>query len=244
MSTTTAKKPVAKTAVRLSINEIAVGDIFSEVSHYTFLGKKGKKYEMTHHESGSVIELDDTYIENLLCSANQYHKEMEVGKEDKHWTEARIAEAVKKGQFTTDKAPQVGDVMVPGIRTIWENIHSAHVFKVCYQKQDESLSAKKLAELRSAQIETAVKALEKAQKNKTGVAATATEEIRKIQENPVLPVEPGELRILTGYKVQFVSRDGRYNCVDMEKPKADNIRPVNINTLQFIILDGVKYIVK
>lgn len=243
MGTTTKSAP--KKVTRLSVDEIKAGDVFSEVSHYTYLGRKGNDHQFKHHSTDTVINLDDKYIENLLNTANQHHKEVEVGKEDKHWTEVRLQEATKKGQFANgDKLPEVGDVMIPGIRTIWENIHSAHVFQVCYQKQDSPLSAKKLAELRDAQIATAIKALEKAQKNKTGVAATATEEIRKIQENPVLPVEPGEMRILTGYKVQFTSRDGKYNCVDMNLAKPDNIRPVNINTLSWIIFDGVKYIVK
>lgn len=243
MGTTTKSAP--KKVTRLSVSEINVGDVFSEVSHYTYLGKKGSDHQFKHHSTDTVINLDDKYIENLLNTANQHHKEVEVGKEDKHWTESRIQDAVNRKQFTTADAPAVGDVMVPGIRTIWENIHSAHVFQVCYQKQDSPLSAKKLTELRDAQIATAIKALEKAQKNKSGVTATATEEIRKIQENPILPVEPGEMRTLTGYKVQFTSRDGKYNCVDMAIPKGENnIRPVNINTLAWIIFDGVKYIVK
>ena len=54
-------------------------------------------------------------------------------------------------------------------------------------------------------------------------------------------------RILRGYKVQFTSRDGRYNCVDIDIPKAEKeigIRPVNLNTIKWIIFGGVKYVVK
>lgn len=42
----------------------------------------------------------------------------------------------------------------------------------------------------------------------------------------------GEDRILRGFKIQFESRDGRYNCIDMDIDGEDNIRPVNINTLK------------
>lgn len=244
MSTTTKAAPKAVTT-RLTVGEIAVGDVFSEMSHYTFLAKVGENYQFKHHGSGQTVLLGKPYVEGLLCTANQYHKDIEVGKEDKLWTEKRLQEATASGTFKGMKIlPNVGDVMTPGIRTIWENIHSAQVFKVCFQKQDSALSAKKLEDLREAQISKAISAIENAQKKKTGVAATATEEIRNIQLNPILPVEPGEMRELVGYKVQFTSRDGRYDCVDMAKQAPDNIRPVNINTLAWIVFDGVRYVVK
>ena len=59
--------------------------------------------------------------------------------------------------------------------------------------------------------------------------------------------ESGEDRVLRGYKVQFASRDGRYDCVDMDIVRTDKesgIRPVNINTIKWLIFNGVKYIVK
>lgn len=33
----------------------------------------------------------------------------------------------------------------------------------------------------------------------------------------ILPYEEGEDRVLRGFKIQFESRDGRYNCVDNEE---------------------------
>lgn len=246
MATTTVK--TKKTEPKsVKVEEMSVGDVFSEVSHYTYLGKNGKgQHSFEHHGSKTEVTLGDLYIEGLLKTAHQYHKEVEVGKEDKIWTAKRLQEATAAGEFkNVTKLPNEGDVMVPGIRTLWENIHSAHVFQVCYQKQDVPLSTKKLTELRSVQIESAVKELEKAQKAKKGIAAAAEEQIKKIQENPILPFEPGEMRTLVGYKVQFTSRDGRYDCVDMEIAKGENnIRPVNINTLAWLVFDGVKYIVK
>lgn len=59
--------------------------------------------------------------------------------------------------------------------------------------------------------------------------------------------EEGEDRVLRGYKIQFESRDGRYDCVDMDIVRTDKesgIRPVNINTIKYLIFDGVKYVVK
>ena len=60
-------------------------------------------------------------------------------------------------------------------------------------------------------------------------------------------LKQGEDRVLRGYKIQFESRDGRYDCVDMDITKTDKesgIRPVNINTIKYLIFDGVKYVVE
>lgn len=246
MATTTAKKSASQ-AKHLNAKEIVKGDVFSEVSHYTYEGKDGNNLKFLHHASGNSVVLTPEYVEKLLKTANQHQKEVEVGKEDKLWTASRLEEASKKGDLPTDqtKWPKVGDVMVPGIRTIWENIHSAQVFAVCFQKQDKPLSAKKLNELREQQVTKAMEKIDKAVKGKTGVAKAAAEAMKDIQENPVLPFEEGEMRTLVGYKIQFTSRDGRYDCIDMQIEEKDgNVRPVNINTLEWIIFDGVKYIVK
>lgn len=57
----------------------------------------------------------------------------------------------------------------------------------------------------------------------------------------------GEDRVLRGYKMQFVSRDGKYKCLDMDierSSKEDGIRLVNINTIKQLIFNGVKYVVE
>lgn len=46
------------------------------------------------------------------------------------------------------------------------------------------------------------------------------------------------------YKVLADSRDGRYNCIDMDIEDTNNVRPVNINTIRWIILGGTKYVVE
>lgn len=241
MSTTTAKKPAVKL---LDAKEIEVGDVFSEVSHYTFLGTDGGDYKLSHHASGTNVTLTGAYIEKFLSTANQHHKEVEVTREDTYWTAKKIEDAVKSGKLAKDHTIKVGDLEALGIRSIFENIHSPQVFQVNYQKQDEVLPAKELNALRDAQISKSLEIIEKASKGKTGVTKAATEELKKIQENPITGTKAGEMRTLTGYKVQFTSRDGRYSCVDMNITSGVNTRPVNINTLQWIIIGGVKYIVK
>ena len=79
------------------------------------------------------------------------------------------------------------------------------------------------------------------------MAAAYAEALTFIQQNPVKDYIEGESRTLRGYKVQFQSRDGRYDCVDMDIEKTEKesgIRPVNINTIESLIYKGVKYIVK
>ena len=72
--------------------------------------------------------------------------------------------------------------------------------------------------------------------------------IRMSKKNLIdLAFEEGEERVLRGYKIQFESRDGRYDCVDMDITKTDKesgIRPVNINTIKWLIFNGAKYIVE
>lgn len=92
-----------------------------------------------------------------------------------------------------------------------------------------------------------VEEIDRVKAQKKGVANAAKKFITGLIKNPILPYEKGEERVLRGYKIQFESRDGRYNCVDMDimkTEKEDGIRPVNINEIRWIIYNGVKYVVK
>lgn len=56
-----------------------------------------------------------------------------------------------------------------------------------------------------------------------------------------------EDRVLRGFKIQFVSRDGKYRCMDMDIEKTEKDtgeRLVNINTISQLIYNGVKYTVE
>lgn len=79
--------------------------------------------------------------------------------------------------------------------------------------------------------------------HKKGVANAAKELVTELIKNPILPYEEGEDRVLRGFKIQFESRDGRYNCVDMDLTE-NNIRPININTIKWLIIGGTKYVVE
>lgn len=202
---------------------IAVNDVLSEVSHYRVIGiNADDSIRVIHTESGDVVNIGESYVRNYIKSGDNYDREVEVTKEDK-----------KDGTL--------------GIRSIFGGIHFGQVFTVCFKKQDKPKSKRKLQEEINAIVEQFSNTIDTVKNNKKGVANAAKNLITELVNNPVLPYEEGEDRVLRGYKIQFESRDGRYDCVDMDIVRTDKesgIRPVNINTIKWLIFNGVKYIVK
>lgn len=204
------------------MERINVGDVLSESSHYVVERIIGDTIQLVHHESGHNISIDRNYVRAHLQSADEVNKEVEVTKEDK-----------KDG--------------TPGIRTIFEGIHSGQVFTVCFKKQDKPRSKKAIDADMEKKVELFVAAIERAKAQKKSISDVAKKHFSDLMLNPILGFEEGEDRILRGYKVQFESRDGKYNCVDMDIERTDResgVRPVNINTIKYLIYNGVKYIVK
>ena len=204
------------------INQLKKGSIISESSHYIVDNILGSTATLTHFESGQQVQISTSYLENYTNSADLYNEEIKVNKEDK-----------KDGTL--------------GIRSIWENIHSSQVFTVCFKKQDKPKSQKKLNAEISSLIDSFSNEIDNVKNNKKGVANCAKQLIEELVNNPILPYEEGEERVLRGYKIQFSSRDGRYDCVDMDITRTDKesgIRPVNINTIKWLIFDGIKYTVE
>lgn len=204
------------------INQLKQGSIISESSHYIVNKVSNSNAWLTHFESGEEVQIGMSYLKHYTDSADFYNEEIKVTKEDK-----------KDGTL--------------GIRSIWENIHSSQVFTVCFKKQNKPKSQKKLNAEISSLIESFSNEIDNVKSNKKGVANCAKQLIEELVNNPILPYEEGEERVLRGYKIQFSSRDGRYDCVDMDITKTDKesgIRPVNINTIKYLIFDGVKYVVE
>ena len=204
------------------INQLKQGSIISESSHYIVNRVSGSTAWLTHFESGEEVQIGMSYLKNYTNSADLYDTTVKVTKEDK-----------KDGTL--------------GIRSIWENIHSGQVFTVCFKKQDKPKSKRKLQEEIDAIVEQFSNSIDTVKNNKKGVANAAKNLVTELVNNPVLPYEEGEDRVLRGYKIQFESRDGRYNCVDMDIQQTDKesgVRPVNINTIKYLIFDGVKYVVE
>lgn len=202
---------------------IAVNDVLSEVSHYRVIGiNADDSIRVVHTESGDVVNIGRTYVQNYIRSGDNFIEEVKVTKEDK-----------KDGTL--------------GIRSIFEGIHSGQVFTVCFKKQNKPKSKKKLQEEINTIIEQFSNSIDSIKNSKKGVANAAKNLVTELVENPILPYEEGEERVLRGYKIQFESRDGRYDCVDMDITKTDKesgIRPVNILSIKWLIYNGVKYIVE
>ena len=208
--------------MKVNVSEIQVGDVCSEESPYTVKSIGKDSIVFIHLESGKEVKLSISYVQSLLNTSDQFHETKEVTREDK-----------KDG--------------TPGIRTIFESIKSSEVFTVVFKKQDKPKTKKQINEEREAQREKAIELIDKAKKQKKSMAVAYKTALEYIQDNPILDYVEGEERVLRGFKLQFVSRDGKYRCLDMDierTSKETGERLVNINTIEQLIYNGVKYIVK
>lgn len=135
----------------------------------------------------------------------------------------------------------------PGIKTIFESIKSSEVFTVVFKKQDKPKTKRQFESERESQRAEAIELIDKAKRQKKSMAAAYKEALEFIQNNPVKDYIEGEDRVLRGYKMQFVSRDGKYKCMDMDikrTEKETGERYVNINTISHLIYNGIKYVVE
>ena len=89
------------------------------------------------------------------------------------------------------------------------------------------------------------KEIDQVKASKKGVADWAKKTLHALMSNPIPKIVEGEDRVLRGYKIQFESRDGKYQCIDMDiEDSENNVRLVNINTIKWLIIDNIKYIVQ
>ena len=200
--------------------EIKKGDILSESSHYRVKNILGSSVILEHFESKNEVSIDKEYLHNFCNTADSYITEIKVTKEDK-----------KDGTL--------------GIRSIWENIYNNKVFTVCFKKQDTKKSNKQFTIEVNALAEQMCKEIDQVKASKKGVADWAKKTLHALMSNPIPKIVEGEDRVLRGYKIQFESRDGKYQCIDMDiEDPENNVRLVNINTIKWLIIDNIKYIVQ
>ena len=200
--------------------EIKKGDILSESSHYRVKNILGSSVILEHFESRNEVTIAKDYLHNFCNTADSYITEIKVTKEDK-----------KDGTL--------------GIRSIWENIYNSKVFTVCFKKQDTKKSNKQFTTEVNALAEQMCKEIDQVKASKKGVADWAKKTLHALMSNPIPKIVEGEDRILRGYKIQFESRDGKYQCIDMDiEDSENNVRLVNINTIKWLIIDNIKYIVQ
>lgn len=190
--------------------------------HYVVKEVKSESVVFKHLESGKTANLSNEYVYNMLNTSDQYEKEVKVTREDK-----------KDG--------------TPGIRTIFEGIKSSEVFTVVFKKQDKAKTKKQFESEKEAQRMEATSMIDKAKRQKKSMATAYKEALEFVQSNPIKDYTEGEDRVLRGFKIQFVSRDGKYRCMDMDIEKTEKDtgeRLVNINTISQLIYNGVKYTVE
>ena len=200
--------------------EIKKGDILSESSHYRVKNILGSSVILEHFESKNEVSIDKDYLHNFCNTADSYSTEVKVTKEDK-----------KDGTL--------------GIRSIWENIYNNKVFTVCFKKQDTKKSNKQFTTEVNALAEQMCKEIDQVKASKKGVTDWAKKTLHALMSNPIPKIVEGEDRVLRGYKIQFESRDGKYQCIDMDiEDSENNVRLVNINTIKWLIIDNIKYIVQ
>ena len=214
-----------------NIIDVQPGDLWSDISYLQTITVNKDTVDLKHLATGETVVLSHDYVEKLLSSADQFSQEITCGIEDKLWTAKQLTDA----KNTTN---QVGDVRVPGMKSIWDSIGSK-VFRVCFVKKGKELSKTAYNKLVAEKLESATYTLEKAKTSKKGVTTVAVELLEDLIRNPIVSTVPGEERILRGWKLQHESLDGQYAVMDsdlMEK------RVVNLNTIKWIIVDGVKYI--
>lgn len=205
---------MSKTKSGIVIADISVGDIFSESAHYQVTSVDKTNVKFKHIESGEGVQLSHKYVQDILETADQYSEEKTVNKEDSS--------------------------LGPGIRSIFENI-GVEAFTVCFTKQGSAKTQKAIAAEKAAVLADVDKIVKS---KKAGVSGQLAALVAKVLDNPIVEEVPGEDRVLRGYKVQHTSRDGKYNCADMDITSGTNIRPVNINTIKWLVVGGVKYTLK
>jgi hypothetical protein len=110
-----------------NIKLLKEGDVLSEISHYKVMSvnKMNESVHLLHQESGESVQISKGYIKDHIVSGDEYDTEIKVGREDKFWTEKQI-ELLSVNPHNV----KPGDLRQKGIRTIWEEIYTPHVFTI------------------------------------------------------------------------------------------------------------------
>lgn len=76
---------------------------------------------------------------------------------------------------------------------------------------------------------------------KTLKGSALTKGVQDVIDNPVLKVLPGEERIIKGYHMGKNNTLGRLNFFDLEISDKNKFRQVDLRTVKYFIVDGIKY---
>lgn len=246
-----------KQSTTLEIKDIEAGDLFYEKSHYVVLSKNDKSISFKHIQSNQVIELSNGYVLSLLDSADHYFSSIKIGKEDKVWTELQVNKEKETHQKANPTLSELeinetlqkfnivtGGIKQKGLKSLWSEISISELFTVCFKKSDTKKTKAerekyKLDLQKQLMSSTNYQSLISNKDLNTSVLGDLLNEIIDNSiKNPYTELKSGELRTLRGYKLQNTSDNGLYNCMDLD---INESRPVNLNTIQWIIYKGIKY---
>lgn len=232
----------------IQLKDIKPKSIFTELSSYIVDSVTGTKVHMTHLETLKPISVDFTYLRDIMVSGDHFDTIEYVTKDDRYFTAKQVEDLIKEGKFKNEnELPVAGTLKSKGIRTIFSEIPFKHCFTVEFRKVGKTLSEKQIATLKAKQINELLSRIEVVQKQKKGILASAKEALVELQNNVIESYIPGDLRVLRGIKLSTHSDTGFYVCKDLDFPDGDmnditkNTRLVNINSIESLILNGVKY---
>lgn len=196
----------------MNINDIQVGDVFSETSYFTVkrIEDDAVIFKSTVLPDNEV-PVANAYVEGFMSTANQYESEEKV---------------------TLTKLQEV-------FANIGNQVFMVNFTKKATKKTKKAIKAEKEALIKGA-VDDAMSAISNRRGNREFSVKKANLEavIQEVVDTPVQEIIPGEDRTLIGYKVQMNTETGLYQCMDME---INQERPVNIRELNWLIYDGVKY---
>lgn len=230
----------------VDLNQMEYGDVFSELSYYVLTAQNPirESYSFTNLQSGESVQLGGTYVRKYLISSSQYLETVKVGLNDKLWTKNQIDKAEASGEIEKNSV-RVGDVRVPGILTIWSNIGNK-CFKAIFKKKDKDKTKKALKEEKENRVRQFLFAIEEAEVLGNSISAVVERYTTELIENPILPFIEGEDREFHGYKLEHVSKDGKYRCVDLKLDPEDDhskgIRQITVSNIKELVVDNVRYI--
>lgn len=184
-----------------------------------------KKGSILSENSFFVVE---KVIKNGVIVKDEFGNEVEIGKE---YVENLLASA--------DSCQTESKVTVTELADIVKN-NPRIAMTVAFYKKDVTKTKK----VYNAEVNEAI------EKVRNAKVSEVEPLLRDLVENPISKVIPGELRVMKGRHYGHIDDMGRLHFVDMEQvqdPKRSDdsrMRQVDPRTLQYVIVNNVKYSLK
>lgn len=136
------------------------------------------------------------------------------------------------------------EVTFTELKRIFEEIPAYTPFTVVFRKKDKAKTKKAYQAELLERVQKAVEEVEKARRNKESMVKAAAAVLEDAHKNPVLDHTPGEMRQLTGWKIDRYAGDGFYKVQDAYVDPAKNERLVNVNEIYEVVFNKKRYLRK